>query len=524
MFGVFLRCLAVGALVALFLALGGPAASAPGEPRGSGKPAAVTAPVEDPAPPGPATSALDPAQRGGAPHGDPFSAILLELTLLILAAVVGRWGARLLRQPSVLGELLIGVVIGNGLYAMGNHFGVLVMHMDTFQEIFRVVWAENVTPAAAARQLFPAEQLAPGGLGDRLIQVLTGPDEPKLIFMGVALWIFSNLGVILLLFMVGLQSSLDDMLGVGPRAMLVAVVGVVCPTVLGFLAARALLPQQALASDLFLGAALSATSVSITARVFQNLDRLQSREARVVLGAAVIDDVLGLIVLALVVGIVSTGHFQLGQAVKISFLAVAFLGGMVLLSARVIPPLSGAFALLEKENLSLLFPLVMSFTVAWAANLIGLATIVGAFLAGLLAPREPSVPGGPPQPSAVEILKPLEALFAPIFFVLMGMQVNLASFLQPGTLGMAAGLVAAAVVGKLLAGLAAGPGVDPLAVGVGMIPRGEVGLIFASIGKGLGVLSDALFSAVVIMVIVTTLITPLVLTPVLSRRGRAPTP
>jgi Kef-type K+ transport system membrane component KefB len=238
---------------------------------------------------------------------------------------------------------------------------------------------------------------------------------------------------------------------------------------------------------------------------------LQTKEAKLILGAAVIDDILGLIVLAVVIGIVTTGTFQVGQLVKISASSAIFLGIVVFVGSRFMPSLIAFFGRMEQRNLSLLFSLVLAFFVAWAANMIGLATIVGAFAAGLILNEEHLASQPEPQPSPLKILEPLESLFAPIFFVLMGMQVNLASFLQPGTLAIAGALIVAAIVGKVVSGFVAGKGVDKVSVGIGMVPRGEVGLIFASIGKGLGVITGALFSAVVIMVIMTTLITPLAL-------------
>lgn len=259
---------------------------------------------------------------------------------------------------------------------------------------------------------------------------------------------------------------------------------------------------------LFLGATLSATSVGITARVFKDLGKLQTSEARVILGAAVIDDILGLVILAVVVGIVATGRVHLSEVARILVLSALFLGGMVLLGKRLMHYPVAWFSRADRKHLKLLFPLTLAFLAAWAASMIGLAAIVGAFAAGLILSEEHFMEYTLTRTTTTELIAPLEALFAPIFFVLMGMQVNLNSFLEPGTPGLALAFVAAAVVGKLVAGFPAGKGIDRLSVGIGMIPRGEVGLIFASIGKGLGVVTDAVFSAVVIMVIVTTLITP----------------
>jgi Kef-type K+ transport system membrane component KefB len=277
-----------------------------------------------------------------------------------------------------------------------------------------------------------------------------------------------------------------------------------------------------MAVHLFLGATLSATSVGITARVFKDMNKLQTREARVILGAAVIDDILGLIILAVVVGIVATGEIQLTEVARILFLSVLFFTTLIVLGDRIVRRAVRLFSRWERRNLKLLFPLTLAFLGAWLANLIGLAAIVGAFAAGLILSERHFEPHTDSRSTAMELIAPLETLFAPIFFALMGMQVNLASFLQPGTLGLALAFIVAAIVGKLVAGLPAGRGTDRLSVGIGMIPRGEVALIFASIGKAIGVVSDGVFSAVVMMVIVTTLITPLGLRWSLFRRPEVP--
>ncbi|RCX31742.1 sodium/proton antiporter NhaS3 (CPA2 family) [Thioalbus denitrificans] len=460
------------------------------------------------------------AAAGGAGHGDPFAGILLELALLILAAMVGRWAAGRLGQPSVLGELLIGVLIGNVLYAAGGPLAILIMHADLAGNIVRGVWDSGLSVAEVARGFMTPGQLQAGSAGAAVLAVLTGEGAPRYLLMSYGLWVFSNLGVILLLFMVGLESRVEEMLQVGYRALAVAVVGIAIPFALGYGASRLFLPAREPAVDLFVGATLAATSVGITARVFKDLGRTRTREARLILGAAVIDDILGLIILAVVTGIVTRGALEWGEVARITLVSGLFFGLLVGLGGRFMPMLTGFAARIERQHLTLLFPLFVAFMVAWAANRIGLATIVGAFAAGLIVNEEHFAAHRGADPVPIRILAPLEALFAPVFFILMGMQVNLAAFLDPDTLGLAAALVVVATLGKAIAGMVAGPGVDRLSVGIGMVPRGEVGLIFVSIGKGLGVVSGQVFSAVVIMVIVTTLITPLGLRWSLGRRKR----
>jgi Kef-type K+ transport system membrane component KefB len=464
----------------------------------------------------------DAAANGhaAAEHVDPFSSILVELAVLISAALLGRWGAERIRQPAVLGELLIGVAIGNVGYWVGQPFFVMMM-LGNAPPLFAEAWASGVALGDPAQQIFSPELLAPGGPAHGMLDILSGPAGSRLLFLYFAVWLFSNLGVILLLMMVGLESNVDEMLRVGGRALRVATTGVVAPFALGILASRWLAPGGAFAQHLFLGAALSATSVGITARVFRDLGRLHTAEAKVILGAAVIDDVLGLIVLAICSGVVVTGAIAFSQVLRITLASVMFFGVILAFGDRFVRRAIGVLAHVDRRNAKLLFPLAFTFVLAWLANQIGLATIVGAFAAGLvLDERQFGEPFEGDQRTVQSVVGPLEAVFAPVFFILMGLQVNLAAFARPRTLALAAALIVCAVAGKLVAGAVAGRRIDRLSIGIGMVPRGEVGLIFAGIGKALNVLDNALFSAVVMMVIVTTLMTPIALRWSLFRHGR----
>ncbi|UCH91438.1 MAG: cation:proton antiporter [Nitrospirota bacterium] len=290
------------------------------------------------------------------------------------------------------------------------------------------------------------------------------------------------------------------------------------PFSLGLLVTLWLLPQNPMPVHLFVAATLCATSVGITARVFKDLNRLQTQEAKVILGAAVIDDVLGLIILAIVVGIVATGEVHLLDIGRIVLLSLVFLGLVMKFGDRLVRLLLPFMSQLDK-NFKLLFPLGLCFLFSWLANQIELATIVGAFAAGLILNEKDFSKYSSENMTMEELMKPLESIFAPIFFVLMGMQVNLATFLSTESLALGLALIVVAAIGKVVSGLPAGTGTDKLSVGIGMIPRGEVGLIFASVGKGLGVIPEFVFSAIVMMVIVTTFIAPLGLKWSLSRRG-----
>lgn len=484
-----------------------------------------TSPAPPDANPPAATASTEPeTEEHAGGHADPFSTILLELALIMLAAAVGRWAAIRAGQPAVLGELLIGVVVGNVAYALGSPLFMLIMHLGDAQPLFTEMWRNGFLINAAAETVFAPAELTTGGTGARLIEIVTAPDGATLVLMGFALWLFSNLGVILLLFMVGLESSVDEMLRVGPRATIVAIIGIVAPFALSLAATFWILPTLAAPVHIFIAATLCATSVGITARVFKDLKKIQTPEAKIILGAAVIDDVLGLIILAVVVGIVATGEVHLSEVGRIGLMSAVFLGAVILVGERFVAWAIGVFRRIEPERGKLLFPLAFAFLMSWIANQIELATIVGAFAAGLILSEEHFADHYENHFTMESLIGPLEAIFAPVFFVLMGLQVNLSAFMNAEAVTVAAAITVMAIIGKLVSGLGAGPGVDRLSVGLGMIPRGEVGLIFASIGKALGVVTDALFSAVVLMVIVTTLITPLALKWSLYRGSRTPGP
>ena len=234
-----------------------------------------------------------------------------------------------------------------------------------------------------------------------------------------------------------------------------------------------------------------------------------------------IDDVLGLVLLAVVSALVVTGTISVATVSWISFKALAFLAVAISVGVWVTPRLVRSIARLEIDNVKLLFGLGLAFVFSWLANRFGLATIVGAFAAGLVL--EELFLDELKGHSLRDLLSPIESLFVPVFFVLMGMQVKLETFGDWKVILIATVLTVVAVAGKLVSGIACGKQFDRLSVGVGMMPRGEVGLIFASIGKGLGVVDDAIFSAVVIMVMVTTLLTPPLLKLTLGAAPGRPT-
>ena len=420
---------------------------------------------------------------------------LLWLALIILAARLFAPLAQKIGFPAVLGELLLGVVLGN-LGLLGFHY---------FDTVAR---------------------------------------DPIIMFM-------AELGVIILLLQIGLETRLGDLVSVGARASAVGTVGIVIPFVLGaFVAGPLVLPGMEFNAYLFLGATLAATSVGITGRVFRDLGKLKMPEAQVVLGAAVIDDVLGLVILAVVSSLVEAGTVSVVDVLLIIAKAVAFLGGSIAIGRAIAPRLLHWVSRLDNSH-SMLFSLVLvvGLFMAWLAHAVGLAPIIGAFAAGLLFEpvflKEFETPKLVQDieallPVAVDaekqqkirtvltrhtshqhehMIEPIGYFFVPVFFVMTGMQVDLTALADPKVVAVALGITVAAVVGKLVAGFAAGKGMNPWLIGWGMVPRGEVGLIFAMVGKKLGVMSEAMFSVIVIMVILTTLLTPPILTVLLRRQS-----
>jgi len=331
--------------------------------------------------------------------------------------------------------------------------------------------------------------------------------------------------VILLLFEVGLSTRLADLMKVGVSAFLVATVGVVAPMILGYFVGVWLLPGQSSYVHVFLGATLSATSVGITARVLQDMGKVKTSEGQIILGAAVIDDVMGLLVLAVMVGLLGGSTRSTGvTAAIVTAKAVGFIVGALVLGRWLAPHLFRLTARLRGRGVVFTAALVTTFVLALSAHLAGLAPIVGAFAAGLVLEGVPFKELLPEGESLENLLVPLSSLLVPIFFVRMGLRVNLAE-LAGGSVALAAGLTAAAILGKQACALAVvNRGVDRLAVGLGMIPRGEVGLIFAGMGldmklQGVPVLGTGEFAAVVAMVMLTTVVTPPLLRWRLSRVG-----
>lgn len=424
-----------------------------------------------------ATSSLDAPLTESAPsHGSSVSSVLILLVLIIISAKIGGALMERIRQPAVLGELVLGVLLGN-LSLVGVH----------------------------------------------------GLDSMK---SNEAIGILAELGVIFLLFEVGLESNIKQMLEVGASSFLVALVGVVVPMLLGWGVGAWFLPASGTLIHVFIGATLCATSVGITARVLKDLGKTSAKEARIILGAAVIDDVMGLVILAAASGIIKAAD-RGGAGISvldvgyIVFKAVAFLVVALWIGTRLSPRMFSIASKLNVHGMLLAVGICFCFILSYLASRIELAPIVGAFAAGLILDpvhyqdfRERG------EHSIEELIRPISSFLVPVFFVLMGARVDLRTFADSSILGFAFVLTVVAIFGKQACALAVlERGLDRLSVGIGMIPRGEVGLIFASIGaslmlRGSPVVSSSTYSAVVIMVILTTLITPPLLKVSVARGDR----
>lgn len=344
-------------------------------------------------------------------------------------------------------------------------------------------------------------------IGEVLAGILVGPALLGWVHEGEILEFIAELGAIFLLFMVGLETRLRDILAVGKEAFLVAVLGVAFPFVGGYF--YGLQIGFATLPSLFLGTALVATSVGITARVLQELGVLSRPYARIILGAAVIDDVLGLIVLAVVNGVAKTGQVETGAILQLILLSVAFVGLAVALS-----PL---FARLPLEKLPMGSPmgfaLALGIGMAALAASIGLAPIVGAFLGGMLLSEVRE------KYRLEEPVFAIESFLAPLFFAMVGVRLELAALVSPATLVAGTVVTVIAILGKVLGGFLGSltQGVrSALTVGVGMAPRGEVGLIVAALGLAAGAVNEEEYAIVLFMVVFTTLFAPFALKPFIA--------
>jgi len=394
---------------------------------------------------------------------DPVARLGLSIAIILVVAKLGGDLASRARQPSVLGELLGGLLLGS-------------IPLPLFAEL------------------------------------RTDPDVDLL----------ARLGVLVLLFEVGLEATVRDVVRVGASAAAVAILGTLGTLAAGWGALTLVQPHGSVPLHLFLAASLTATSIGIGARVLQDLGASRTREAHTILGASVIDDVLGLVVLAIASGAMKqAGGGQVAPlAVVLRLLeTMAFLAGAIILGVKLSPALFRLTSRLHTPGALVATGLAFCFVLAWASDLVGLSPIVGAFTAGLVLEESHSarfVERG--EPSLSERMEPISSWLVPIFFVLVGMRADVRAMGNGGSLLLTVALLLAAVVGKLACALGAPRGSDRIAIALGMMPRGEVSLVFASLGLSLHLLNSGLYAAIVMVVIATTLVTPPALRMRLARK------
>ena len=415
-------------------------------------------------------------------EAEPFVliAVLLSLVVIFLASKIGGELCAKVNLPPVLGELIGGVVVG-----------ISILRLLTFPE----------------EGSLGQESLIMGFL-ERTAGMPSGAIPLVFASQGEIISTLSELGVILLLFEIGLESDLKELIRVGPQAAIVAVVGVVVPFAAGTLGLMTFFHVATIPS-IFAGAALTATSIGITAKVLSEIQQLTSKEGQIIIGAAVLDDVLGIIVLAVVASLAKTGEVKITSIIWLIVGAIVFLLGAILVGRWLSPFFVALVNNLNTRGQLLLSALIFAFILSYIAAAIHLEAILGAFAAGLVLGETDK------RRELEEQVVPLADFFVPIFFVVVGARTDL-SVLNPFVpsnregLIIATFLVVVAIVGKLITGLTL-PGkenINRLAVGIGMIPRGEVGLVFAGVGAATGVLTDSLDAAIIVMVIFTTFIAP----------------
>ncbi|MBI4780898.1 MAG: cation:proton antiporter [Oscillatoriophycideae cyanobacterium NC_groundwater_1537_Pr4_S-0.65um_50_18] len=422
-----------------------------------------------------ASEAIDKAAEA------PFvlAGVLVSLIIIYFAAkLVGELCIRV-NLPPVLGELTAGVIVG--ISALN-----LLIFPDA-QESFHSLILDLLQNTA--------------GLESQSVQSVAGS-------ISEVISVLSELGVIILLFEIGLESDLKELIRVGPQAAVVAVVGVVVPFALGT-AGLITIFGVATVPAIFAGAALTATSIGITAKVLAEIGQLTSKEGQIIIGAAVLDDILGIIVLAVVASLAKTGEIRISNIIYLIVSASVFLIGAILLGRLLSPYFVALVEGMQTRGQLLLASLIFAFTLAYIGAAIHLEAILGAFAAGLVLAETEK------RKELEEQVVPIADMFVPIFFVVVGAKTDV-SVLNPINPANREGLIIAmflvvvAVIGKLVTGatVSGKEGVNRLAIGIGMIPRGEVGLVFAGVGSATGILSSSLNAAIIVMVILTTFVAP----------------
>ena len=409
-----------------------------------------------------------------------LAGVLLSLVFIYLASKLGGELSQLANLPPVLGELVGGVVVG-----------ISALHLLVFPETGAVAGDSVIVTIL--------QQIA-GLSAENSSEVYTSFSE--------VISVLAEIGVIILLFEIGLESDLRELQKVGSQAAIVAIVGVVAPFVAGTVGLILIFNMPTIPA-VFAGAALTATSIGITSKVLSELGQLKSTEGQIIVGAAVIDDVLGIIVLAVVASLAKTGEVDVTNLIYLIISVTAFLLGSIFLGKFFNKSFVAIAEKLQTRGNLVIPALTFAFSMAFLANAIHLEAILGAFAAGLVLDETDK------RKELDQQILPIADILVPIFFVSVGARVDL-SVLNPSTadnrqgLIIAAFLIVIAIIGKIITGWAVfgQEKVNRLAIGIGMIPRGEVGLVFAGIGAASGVLDKPLQAAIIIMVILTTFIAP----------------
>ena len=414
--------------------------------------------------------------------------LIIFVAARVLAELLVRW-----QLPTILGELVAGVIIG----ASGLH---LIVPPET----------QAAVSQGLLGLLGSLADVPPDAVGE-----LYAESFPSLQTV-------ATLGLFALLFLTGLESELDELVAVGAQATTVAVAGVALPFALGTAGLMALFHVEVIPA-VFAGASMTATSIGITASVFGELKMLRSREGQIVIGAAVLDDILGIVILAVVVSLAGGGSLEVGPILKLVAAAVVFVVAAIGLSRTAAPAFDWLLDRLKAPGEVIVASFVVLTLCCFAATAIGLEAALGAFAAGLILSNSRHC-------HAIETaVKPVVALFATIFFVLIGtgMDLSVLNPLDPANregLVVAAFLLVVAIAGKVAAGwsfLSEQP-TNRLVVGLGMMPRGEVGLIFLGLGTQAKLLSPALEAAILLMVIGSTFLAPVLLRLVLAGKNNGP--
>ena len=417
-----------------------------------------------------------------------LAGVLMTLVVVYIMSKLGGELSKRLELPPVLGELVGGVVVG-----------ISALHLLVFPEAGATAGDSMIMTVLQWLGQLDAEAVT---------HIFQSQSE--------AISILAELGVIVLLFEIGLESDLRELGKVGYQAAIVAVVGVVAPFALGTIGLMMLFNVPVIPA-VFAGAALTATSIGITSKVLSELGHLKSTEGQIIVGAAVIDDVLGIIVLAVVASLAKTGEVDILNVVYLIISATAFLLGAILLGKFFNKGFVAIADKLQTRGALLIPAFTFALAMAFLANIIHLEAILGAFAAGLVLDETDK------RKELDQQVMPIADILVPIFFVTVGAKADL-GVLNPAVADNRAGLIiatfliAVAIFGKVITGWSVfgKPGINRLAIGVGMIPRGEVGLVFAGIGSASGVLGKPLEAAIIVMVILTTFLAPPLLQLVLK--------